>query len=1051
MPIPKIVVTAALTVAQMALTATRKIEGPRLEDLDVTLADYGTPLNYFYGTRRFNVPIIWAEEIRETKKKRKTKGGKFNEYRYFGTWAVAIADHEIDAVTRIWFDKHLVYDATGTGPISALDEGELNAHMRIYLGTETQEPDPRMQATVEAEQGAGTCPAYRGVAYIVFEELKLEPFGNRIPQISVEAVTNASGSLPFEEIDTDQSNGYFFMVGGPWMLYYDGNGDIEWWDLPTRTLLGTSNGGGVAFTPIVQIGLANDGTAYYMGYRIVGVDLIPNFYTVTPIGVAVRSDDLDPDKGYGEVTRAYDTDGGRVVLSNREGQGYFSFGVYNEHELAARDFFIDTDGEVWGIFQPEGSSDTFALQNMTGGGLYEFTGTSRAAVSKAYGCATASNTYFIVTDGNWYAIDRDTMTITDTGSVLWNSEVVTEAGSWPHNRPGVASFWDNNEEYSLADGSLIRTVTGWAHGEAAHRYTHDPVNHAIIIRPQFQSYLIWQYLDRVSGAGVTLGSIVADVSTRCDIASGDRETSNLDQTVRGWSWTQGSGKAIIEPLVDFFDSICRPHDFKVQFLKRTGTSTGTAIDVGEFVGDDPRYTITITQDTDLPRGVSMSFADHDHEQQPNTAVVQRPLDHVDAERQASIDLTTLVLTATEAKQGAERWFRRAWNAREEYRHGLTAQRTALEPGDVKMLGLDAITRTGELQKLTFRADDSLACEWRQDFPSLALLSSSEGAAQDGRRDPVILIPHVSRAFALDIPLVRDTDNNSNPLIYMGAAPYGAGFWPGAILYQLEGGDYDLEVGGVDSSSDATWGLSTGTLANATHYVWDRGNSVNVELRNGSISSATEADCNANPRLNLALLGDELIQFTTATLQGDGSYTLTGLKRGRRGTEWATGTHAAGDLFVMMDHIAPVEMSSGDIGADLSFKAVTNGLDAGTAAAEDVDDYEAASHRPWAPDQLKATLSGGDWTLTWKRRSRVAGDYSPGIPPLGESAESYDALIYRSGFGSAATRTITVSSETATYTAAQQVTDGGAVAVGDLDWGVLQVGDLADGYEKQASH
>jgi hypothetical protein len=54
MPIPKLVVTAGLMIAQVALGMTKKIKGPRLEDLSVTLADYGTPIPRLWGKRRIN-------------------------------------------------------------------------------------------------------------------------------------------------------------------------------------------------------------------------------------------------------------------------------------------------------------------------------------------------------------------------------------------------------------------------------------------------------------------------------------------------------------------------------------------------------------------------------------------------------------------------------------------------------------------------------------------------------------------------------------------------------------------------------------------------------------------------------------------------------------------------------------------------------------------------------------------------------------------------------------------------------------------------------------
>ena len=54
--------------------------------------------------------------------------------------------------------------------------------VRTYIGDETQTPDPLIVAK------DGVAPAYRGLAYVVFERLPLENFGNRIPQLSFEVV-----------------------------------------------------------------------------------------------------------------------------------------------------------------------------------------------------------------------------------------------------------------------------------------------------------------------------------------------------------------------------------------------------------------------------------------------------------------------------------------------------------------------------------------------------------------------------------------------------------------------------------------------------------------------------------------------------------------------------------------------------------------------------------------------------------------------------------------------------------------------------------------------
>ncbi len=57
----------------------------------------------------------------------------------------------------------------------------------IDTGTQDQLPDPK----IEAVQGIGAVPAYRGTAYVVIEDLQLEAFGNRVPQFSFEVIQGA--------------------------------------------------------------------------------------------------------------------------------------------------------------------------------------------------------------------------------------------------------------------------------------------------------------------------------------------------------------------------------------------------------------------------------------------------------------------------------------------------------------------------------------------------------------------------------------------------------------------------------------------------------------------------------------------------------------------------------------------------------------------------------------------------------------------------------------------------------------------------------------------
>ena len=164
------------------------------------------------------------------------------------------------------------------------------------------------------------------------------------------------------------------------------------------------------------------------------------------------------------------------------------------------------------------------------------------------------------------------------------------------------------------------------------------------------------------------------------------------------------------------------------------------------------------------------------------------------------------------------------------------------------------------------------------------------------------------------------------------------------------------------------------------------------------------------------------QLQDATLTAANTYLLSGLLRGRRGTEWATGTHAAGDAFVLASlttwQRAP--MSTGEIGVSRLYKAPPFGTTVGAATAVSFTE-SAVGLKPYAPVNLAGTRDGSNnLTITWKRRSRIGYGTLNAVVPLGEATKSYSTDIMN---GAAVVRTIASATQTASYTAANQTTDG----------------------------
>ena len=152
--------------------------GPRLETLKVQGTAEGAPMACVFGRARVTGQVIWAARFLEGRNT--SSGGKGGprtvEYDYSLSFAVALCEGEIDGVGRVWADGRPM-DLSGVT-------------MRVHRGGEEQTPDP----LIEAVEGAG--PAYRGTAYVVFEDLPLGPYGNRPPQLGFEVFRRARGDGP---------------------------------------------------------------------------------------------------------------------------------------------------------------------------------------------------------------------------------------------------------------------------------------------------------------------------------------------------------------------------------------------------------------------------------------------------------------------------------------------------------------------------------------------------------------------------------------------------------------------------------------------------------------------------------------------------------------------------------------------------------------------------------------------------------------------------------------------------------------------------------------
>lgn len=162
-----------LTPSQEQSSKPRDVNGPRL--------NFDQPIPRIYGRTRVGGGYLWAPKVkvREETESSGGKGGgskqKQTTYTYFADFAIWFAQGPC-TIKRIWANGNIIWAFNGESNVSAT----------LYSGEETQAPSSLIQEV----EGVDKTPAFRGLCYVVFEDLDLEPFGNSFPQ-QVEAEIEA--------------------------------------------------------------------------------------------------------------------------------------------------------------------------------------------------------------------------------------------------------------------------------------------------------------------------------------------------------------------------------------------------------------------------------------------------------------------------------------------------------------------------------------------------------------------------------------------------------------------------------------------------------------------------------------------------------------------------------------------------------------------------------------------------------------------------------------------------------------------------------------------
>lgn len=529
------------------------------------------------------------------------------------------------------------------------------------------------------------------------------------------------------------------------------------------------------------------------------------------------------------------------------------------------------------------------------------------------------------------------------------------------------------------------------------------------------------------GGGVPLSEIVGDVAA--EVGFDGTDTAELTDIVPGFAVArQAPARSILELLrkAYFFGGVESGLSYVWRKRGKAAVATIEAGELGAHVfqltktDPDPAYELEHIEAIESPRELTLGYIDAQANYDRGTQIAARGVGASSAP--AVLDLP-IVLETDYAAQVAWTNLAMLHAAKDPIRLKLTHAREGLEP-------LDAINvplANGEYVRVEIQQRTSarplLEVEGVLEDPAIwdAVFPGVDRGQLPRQSTPAVLEDTVLEI--LDLPPLREADNRI--VAYFAMSRMTGDAWPGGSAYRFDGG-----VNGAlySTSSEATIGtLVTSLPAWTKGNRWDRANRVQVRLRRGTLSSATElAVLNG---ANAAVIGNEIIQFANATLIGDGIWEIDTLLRHRIGTEWAAlSDHAIGARFVLLTAAAlrAIEYPLADLNVARTYRAVTSGQ----AIADGTSTSFTAignSVKPLAPAHVRGERDVSEnLAVTWIRRARLNAEWRDDVDvPLDESSEKYGVYVFADATRSAVKRYEEVTTPAWAYTAADQTADFGS--------------------------
>lgn len=940
-----------------------------LIDLRVTGGEYGQAIPYVRGAVGIAGQMWWNTDRRPTTTTVTSGGGgkgggggavETSTTTYDMDCLIGLTDNEIVGIRKIWLNGSLIYTAADDATAGSISASAVaNAWTRLTVYTGDAAQLP--DPTYEAAVGATVACAYRGRGSVFIQGLALGQSG-QVPNLTFEVV--ADGELG---VDTTTARA---------LLHFNGtDGDTATTDDYGNTVVLTNaelSADHPKFGATSMNGElpASGGHATITGPTALGASgwTLEGFVYCDNSPVTFHS---------GPVVYAVNASGYGVAM-------WFTGNPYPDQRIFVQ-LMLSSNGS---------SNDILNLSPTAMSGTYPTQQHHHWALTRD----TSAGKYYLYFDG---------VKVYETASAL---EICAITRIIVGGDAGANNFRGYCDEFRFSDSCIYPGGITFTPPTAAFKAQ---TNGIITIAPP------------------PISDVVSDLCARAGLSAGQIDVTalaSITRDVRGLALGQiGSTRAAIELLMSAFFFEMTLSD-KLYFVPRGGASQASIpyLDLGarngseaSGSGDEP-LDLRQTNDLEIPAQIALTYINASDDYQSDTQYSDRLVSS--AAGTVNAVQMALVMTPAEAKAVADTMLFDQAASLLTTQIALLYDYCRLEPTDaVTVTGGDGSTFRLRLVKKT---DAFPIVQFEAVLDDTTVLTSQGITSADYTPGTVVSPPAATLMELMDIPILRDADNDAG--FYAATKADSTPYAGSAVFSSPDNVEYTRRATVTES---AVFGTCSTTLGDWTGpRVFDEQNSVTLDVEDGTLASSTRAAVLASASVNAMLIGSEIVQFRTAMLVSPGVYTLTGLLRGCRGTEWAMSGHAASERAVLLSTsgLRRIVPPTTDLGVSFYYKGVTIGRALSTATAETFTD-NGIGLKPFAPLDLRAARDGSDnITFTWQRRTRLAvrmiGALGISVP-LGEDSEAYEVDIYADGTYAAVLRTISATSATCAYSAADQTTDG----------------------------